>query len=321
MTSTTMNLSSRLPRVLLALMLAAAAAAAPVMVRAQAPGAPSDLPDRVSAVLVRFPSYSGPDRDAAAASFLALGEPGVLEACRRLAPSGTDDDSLVRYALHGAAVYAARAGAEPERAAFAAALLKALDAHPIGEAKAFLISQIQWVAKDDAVPGLAAYLGDPGLADPASRALVTIGGAKAEKALLAVLAGAPGAAPLPIIQALGTLRSRSAVPALLPIVRSADPAVREAVLNALAEIGDPSARAALESISLTLSGVDRIKAVERFLHFGERLIAAGDREGGRRIFRSVLANYTAPAENQVRSAALDFLGRDLGEAVLGLGEG
>ncbi len=316
MTGTTMKSKIRLSRAVLALLLAAAAAAAPANIRAQVPGAPADLSDRVGAVLLRFPSASGPDRDAAAAAFLALGEPGVLEACRRLAPAGTEDDSLVRYALHGATVYAARAGAESERAVFAAALLKALAVHPNAEAKAFLISQIQWVAHDDSVSALAAYLADPDLADPASRALVTIRGAKAEKALLTALTRSPGAAPLPVIQALGSLRSRPAVPALLALLRSSDPALREAVLNALAEIGDLSARPALEMIPLSLSGVERIKAAERFLRFGERLIANGEREGGRGIFRSILANYAAPSENQIRSAALDLLGRELGQAVL-----
>jgi HEAT repeat protein len=305
---------NRLSRLVLAVLLASLAA--PVFLRAQVPGVSSDLADRVSAALAKFPSFSGADRDAAAAAFLALGEPGLLEACRRLAPAGTDDDSLVRYALHGAAVYVTRAGAESERAAFAAALLKALEAHKNAEAKAFLISQIQLVAKDEAVPAMAACLADPDLADPAARALVTIGGAQAEKALLTALTKTPGAAPLPVIQALGSLGSRPAVPALLALAKGAEPHLREGVLNALAEIGDPSARAALEMIPLTLSGADRVRAAERFLRFGERLIANGGRAGGQEIFRALLASYTAPPENHVRSAALDLLGRDLGEAVL-----
>ena len=237
MTRTTMKSKVRASRTVLALLLAVLAA--PLIVRAQAPAASSDLPDRIDAVLLRFPSVSGPDRDAASAALLALGEPGVLEVCRRLAPAGTVDDSHVRYALHGAAVYAARAGAESERAAYAAALLKALDIHPQSEAKAFLISQIQWLAKDDAVPALAAYLSDPVLADPASRALATIGGAGAEKALLAALTKTAGAASIPVIQALGSLRSRPASPELLTLLRSSDPALREAAfattLSAAAE--------------------------------------------------------------------------------------
>ena len=293
-----------------------AALAAPVFLRAQVQAQAVDLPARVTAVLARFPSASGADRDAAAAAFLALGEPGILEACRRLVPAGTDDDSLVRYAVNGASVYATRAGAEAERALFAASLLKALEAHKNAEAKAFLISQIQWVAKDDAVAAIAAYLGDPALADPVSRALVTIGGAKAEKALLSALTQSPGAAPLPVIQALGALQSRVAASALLPLAQSADPALRASVLNALAEIGDPSARSALEMVPLTLSTAERITSAERFLRFGERLIANGDRENGLGIFRSLLTNSTAPGESHVRSAALTLLGRELGEAVL-----
>jgi hypothetical protein len=313
---TTMKIKIRLVPVFLAVVLAAASLSSTIFAQTQTPAASSDLPARVSAVLARFPSFSGADRDAAAAAFLALGESGVLEACRRLAPSGTDDDTLVRYALHGAAVYAARAGAESERASFAAALLKALAAHKDAEARAFLISQMQWVAKDDAVPALAGFLADPELADPAARALVTIGGVQAEKALLAALTRTPVSAPAPLVQALGALHSRPAVAALLPLAKAHDPALREAALNALADIGEPSARAVLEMISLTMSGADRIMAAERFLRFGQRLIANGERGGGMGIFRAILINYDAAAESHVRSAALDLLGREMGEVVL-----
>jgi HEAT repeat protein len=303
---------------ILALSIPASLAFAGPQVPAAAPAAvaASDLAARVSAVLERFPSASGVDRDAASAALLALGEPGVLEACRRLAPSGTDDDTLVRYALHGAAVYAARLGAEPERAAFAGALLKALETGRNAEVRAFLIGQIQLAAKDEAVPALAACLAEAELADPAARALVTIGGVKAEKALLTALTKTPGAAPLPVVQALGALRSRPAAASLLAAAKAADPALREALLDALADIGDVSARAALEAIPLTLSASGRIKAAERFLRFGGRLIANGDRDGGQAIFRALLTNYTSPGETQVRSAALDMLAGELGEAVL-----
>jgi HEAT repeat protein len=290
--------------------------AAPTLAPAQSAAAATDPVDRVSAVLARFPSFSGAERDSASAALLALGEPGILEACRRLAPAGTDDDSLVRYALHGATVYVTRAGAETERAAFAGSLIKALAAHPDAEAKAFLISQIQLIGRDEAVDSIALFLGRPELADPAARALVSIGGVKAEKALLAALTRSPGTAPLPVVQALGSLRCRAAVPALLSLAGSIDPALRSAVLTALAEIGDPSARPALEMIPLTLSGAERVRAAERFLRFGERLIAAGDRRSGLEIFRVLLANYTAPAESHVRSAALALLGRESGESIL-----
>ncbi|GEM_PF-5229486 len=166
------------PGILLAAILLAASAAG--LSAQTVPAVDPALQARLTAILSRFPAESGPVRDRASADLLALGEPGLQLACRSLVATGSADDSLVRYALHGAAVYAARAGAGAERTALASALAKALAAHPDVEAKAFLLSQLQLAGRDESVPAIAACLAQPGLADPASRALAAIGGVAAE---------------------------------------------------------------------------------------------------------------------------------------------
>ncbi|MCX6577325.1 MAG: hypothetical protein NTV82_13150, partial [Candidatus Aminicenantes bacterium] len=85
------------------------------------------LQAKVTDILARFPAQFPAEKDALAAGLLSLGPEGILETCRRLAPPGADDDSLVRYALDAAAVYASRAGAEKERRMFAEAVIEALD--------------------------------------------------------------------------------------------------------------------------------------------------------------------------------------------------
>ncbi|MDD8026930.1 MAG: DUF1080 domain-containing protein [Acidobacteriota bacterium] len=279
-------------------------------------GQASDTASRVSAVLAMFPSTSGPARDKAAAEFLALGEPGLLDACGRLSAAGVEDDSLVRYALHGAAVYAARSGAEAERQALSAVLVKALAAHPAVEAKAFLLGQLQLAGRDEAVPAIAACLADPSLADPAARALATIGGVAAEKALLEALAAASGEARLSAVQALGFMKSRAAAPALLARLAAADSVLRPAILTALAEIGDPAAQPALGTISLAVSSRDRLAAASLYLRFAERLIDNGRRDEGLGILRAIASGYTGAGESQVRSDALDRLTAVLGDAAL-----
>lgn len=291
-----------------------ASLAVPAVLLSQA--AESPLGVRVSEILTRFPAASGADRDKAAAELLALGEPALIEVGSRLAATAADDDSLVRYAIHGTVVYAARKGAEPERALLTGALVKALQNVKDAEPKAFLIGQLQLVGRDEAVAAIAGYLADPRLADPSSRALASIGGISAEKALLDALTGSPGAAPLPLIQALGVLRSRPAVPALLVLLKDAGPDLQTSIRSALAEIGDTAAQSALAVIPVTLSGRGRLASASLYLRFAERVIENGDRDLGRGIIRDILSGYTAIDESPVRSKALDLLGRETGEAVL-----
>ncbi len=291
-----------------------AALAVPAILLPQAAEAP--LPVRVSEIMTRFPAASGVDRDKAAAELMALGEPALLDLGSRLVETGAGDDSLVRYAIHGVAVYAARQGAEPERALLSGALVKALRSAKDAEPKAFLLSQLQLIGRDEAVSAIAEYLADPRLADPAARALSSIGGGAAEKALIGVLTSPLGAVPIPIIQALGVLRSRPAVPALLALLKDAGSELRASVLSSLAEIGDAAARSALETISVSLTGRERLAAASLYLRFAERVIENGDRDLGMKIIRDILSGYTATDESPVRSKALDLLGREMGEAVL-----
>jgi len=274
------------------------------------------LPPRSPRSWLNSPLTPGRPETRRQPALLALGEPGLLQACRGLAATGAADDSLVRYALHGAAVYAARAGAEPERAALASALVKGLAEQPAADAKAFLLSQLQLVGRDESVPAIAACLSMPALADPASRALATIGGVPAEKALIAALAAPGDAAVRPFVQALGFMKSRAAVMTLMARLETADPELRQPILAALAEIGDPGARPALDSLSLETAHPDRLAAASRYLRYAERLIDNGHRDLGLEILRAMTAGQTGAGESQIRSSALDRLVSTLGREAM-----
>lgn len=305
----------RFPGMVLAgLILAAFMTAAPAA-RAEAPAIAPQSPDiaaKVASILAKLPADSGPARDRAAAELLALGEPGLLQACRQLAATGAADDTAVRYALHAVAVSASRSGAERERSALASALIKGLAEQPAADAKAFLISQLQLVGRDESVPGIAACLASPGLADPASRALATIGGVPAEKALLEAISSLDSKAVRSFVQALGDMKSRAAVPALMGRLESADRELRPSILAALAEIGDPSSRAALEAVSLESSHPERQTAAGRYLRYAERLVENGHRDLGLEILRAMAAGRTGLGESQIRSSAVTRLVAVLG---------
>ncbi|MBM3294853.1 MAG: DUF1080 domain-containing protein, partial [Candidatus Aminicenantes bacterium] len=273
-------------------------------------------PDILGGLLRAFPAESGAARDAAAARLLALGPEAVSALCARLAAPGEADDSLVRFALDAAAVYAGRPGAEAERLGFSRSLVRALAEPRDAENAAFILSLLQRVGREEAVEAAAASLRRPGLAGPASRALAAIGGARAEKALVGALAEASGEAAVSVIQALGRLRSREAVKPLLSLASGEAASLRPAALDALAEIGDPAARSVLETISVTAAAEERERAGARLLRFAERLSETNHRREAEALCRAFVGNYSAPAESGIRAAALSLLVEMLGPGAL-----
>lgn len=267
---------------------------------------------KVTEILTKFPAQSPAEKDALAAELLSLGSDGIQETCRRLVAPGTGDDSLARYALDAAAVYASRAGAEKDRRVFAEAVIESLDQVRFSENKTFLISELQLAGKDESVKPLSKYLEDLRLCEPATRALVTIKTPKAEKALWKALEADSVVNPVALIKALGEFRSRAAVKKISVYAESRDEKLRQIALYALANIGDPASQAVLERIPVTASPYERTSAASLYLLYAQRLAESGRKEQAFKISHDLIRNFTAPGESQVRAAALTLLSRIVG---------
>jgi HEAT repeat protein len=274
------------------------------------------LAAKVSAVLVKFPAESAAGRDAAAAELLALGPEGLQSVCRRLAPPGKDDDSLARFALDAAAIYAARPGAENERLMFSREVLKVLKMPRETDVKAFLLGELQMVGKDEVVRPVSAFLADARLAGPAARVLAVVRNPEAERALIRALGSAPKGDAPSVVQALGDMRSAAAVKSLLPLASGKDADLKRAALAALANIGDPAAQPVLEKSTLIASSFERAQGASLYLLFARRLHESGRGESAARICRDFIANYSLPGESQVRAAALALLAEIQGPSIL-----
>jgi HEAT repeat protein len=274
------------------------------------------LQAKVTEILTKFPAQSPAEKDALAAELLSLGSDGIQETCRRLVAPGTGDDSLARYALDAAAVYASRAGAEKDRRVFAEAVIESLDQVRFSENKTFLISELQLAGKDESVKPLSKYLEDLRLCEPVARALVTIKTPKAEKALLKALEADSVVNPVALIKALGEFRSRAAVKKISVYAESRDEKTRQVALYALANIGDPASQALLENIPVTASSYERTSAASLYLLYAQRLTESGRKEQAFKISHDLIRNFTAPGESQVRAAALTLLSEIVGESVL-----
>ena len=84
-------------------------------------------------------------------------------------------------------IYASRPGADAERKVVAEALAKELAAEHSDELKTFVTRQLQLCGRVDDVPAIAELLGSDRLCEPATQALLAIGGKAAQQALKSAL--------------------------------------------------------------------------------------------------------------------------------------
>jgi len=263
-----------------------------------------DLKTRAAAIIDRFPADSAAARDALCAELIGLGPGALAETFARVLPAGAGNDAKARFAVNGLAVYVTRSGGETERLLFTKAALGALAAKPDKEVAAFLITQVQLAGKAEAAAPLAAHLGDETLAGPAAAALRTIGGREAARLLLKALDTAPPAARLPIVNALGEMRSLEAVKKLLSLAQGGDGPLRRAARAALANIGDPAADRALANVGVAASYEERKEAPALYLLFARRLAEVGKTSAALAAARSILGSYGSPAEGHLAAEAL-----------------
>ncbi len=194
-------------------------------------------------VLEQFPAADAEHLRAALADLNKSGEAGILELAAGLNQPG--DHSRAEYALWSYSAYVAKGNHTADRLRSSQAYQKALKASKDPDAQAFLITQLQLIGKDEAVPALATYLTNERLADPAARALLSINTPAARKAIATALPGSKGAAQLALLEAAGIMRIQSAQPVFLKLVKSPELNVRKLALHGLAHLGLPSAQPAL----------------------------------------------------------------------------
>ena len=245
---------------------------------------------------------------------LLAGGPAVVRELIGLVGDEFGDPAGVKpkYALHGLVMYASRPKADDERKMVAETLAAELKPDRSPELQAFLARQLQWCGRAEEVPAIARLLGDERLCEPATQALLAIGGKEAAAALRGALGGAQGRRRVTIVKALGRLRDRQSAPAARKAAGDANHDLRLVALYALGNIGDG------KGIDIVLDAADvkgrfeRSQAVDASLLLGRRLAAEGDTKGAERICRHFLTTRTAPEDVHDRCAALHDLAMSAG---------
>jgi len=214
-------------------------------------------------------------------------------------------------ALDAIAHYACRPGAEAERKAVNAELVKLIAPGQAEQARVKAFALLASTGQDDEVAAIAAQLKD---ADAKTRerargALERIPGKASLQALLAALPSATGDFRRDIIETLGHKRAPEAVEALLAEARTNDAATKLAAVDALARIGDPRGREAILAAVASLEGAPRKTATDDYLRLADNFAAAGDTQAAMSIYRSVLEQGKSDAP---RCAALVGVGKSGG---------
>ncbi len=268
---------------------------------------PSSIETKVLDIVHQFPAGTEMEKEKLCTDFFKLGEKGILYLLSMVAPPGQEDDSKVRFAINGLAVYAGQKGREQARLLLSESFVKALKKPGETNVKAFIIRQLQLVGKKEAVKPLSRFLSHSHLCGPAARALQTIHSHDSEKALLKAMSKVSVANRIIIINALAELESRQAAKKIASYADSENPGLRQAALFALANIGDPVSEAVLSHVRVSASNYERSKAPSLYLLFARRLAERGYERRSVRIAKGLLSHYSTPGEIHIACAALSLL--------------
>ena len=226
-------------------------------------------------------------------------EQTVNDLIPRLASPTVPDRFAPQMELQALAANAARPGAESERAALAAVLAaKAIDSAVPQPARVWIVRQIEYIGREEAIPALAMLLNgaDAELQECARRALERNPASGAAKPLRDALAKAePGVFKIGLIQSLGQRADSEAVPLIVACLDNGQ--VAPAALLALGKIGGPAAVKALwTAYEKAAPGAGDVLVVA-----ARRLMAQGDPKGAAAIYARL---YAAGAGSPLRPAAL-----------------
>ncbi|MBW7892442.1 MAG: DUF1080 domain-containing protein [Chitinophagaceae bacterium] len=259
---------------------------------------------KIADLLAKTPADDKAQLNINAESVANLGVDGLAELTGRL--NDRDDQTRIHFAINGFSFAASQPGKEEWRQMAVKAYGQALEKLSDNTSRQFVISQIEHVGKDDAVPYLQKYLHDEALSDAAARALATIHSDAANNALLQALSGVSGNAQRSVIQALGDTRFTGALSAITPLAKSADPNVAKVALYALAQIGDPSSLNVLKKAAAKSGyGYDVTDATYAYLSYLHQLVRTGQTSVAQKAASALLKKSSSRV--QTRSAALKIL--------------
>jgi HEAT repeat protein len=170
-------------------------------------------------------------------------------------------------------------------AAGAVAILQDSAATEFQKSKACM--RLAQVGTKDAVPALAALLGNERLSDYARFGLVPLPDPSVDLALRNALTTTKGQQRIGVVDSIGQRKDAGSIVALSKLLYSTDVALAEAAAAALGQIGGAQAVAALSAALAKTKGPVRNAAAAASLVAADGLVASGDRKGGLALYHAL----------------------------------
>lgn len=179
-------------------------------------------------------------------------------------------------------------------------LIAVLKSNASREAKAGACKQLARVGTKEAVPVLAALLGDEQLADMARYALESLPDPAVDEAFRAGMASLKGRPLVGVICSIGARRDTKASPLLAKRLQDADSDVAQAAARSLGRLGTAEAAKALQGALAGTTGAQQIAICEGLFRSAAALAAQGQPQQAIAIYDRLRA---LPGPQQVRAGA------------------
>jgi hypothetical protein len=264
----------------------------------------------IADVLAQLPAEKQASYNSLIKDLCSTGEEGVLILVKQLNAPGKGSNAQVEYALSGMSHYATGADQTAVRTQLENAYQKALDQAEDPEIKSFIIRQLAICGTDASIEKLARSLNDEKISGPAARAIASIGGEKAGKALLASLlrrSGTP-ATQRDVILALADVPADGVETILQGMLAADDADTKKVVFYTLSRIGT---KASLNNLAVAAEksgfALEKSGANEAYIRLIERVYAQGDTKEAEKAATDLLKKSTKAGKTGTRIAALKLL--------------
>jgi hypothetical protein len=243
---------------------------------------------KLVAILKDIPAADAASAGAAAEKLISGGAETINELVELVGQKfGDPAGATPKYALHAAVLYAGRPGDGKARKTVAEALAGQLGKDHSPELKAFIIRQLQFCGRAAEVSVLAKFLGDKRLCEPATQAMLAIGGEESAAALRGALGSAKGKLRAGLLNAVGRLKDKPSAPAARGLLADKERDVRIAAMYALGNIGDAESAGALIKAAGGADSFERTQAVDACLLLARSLAAGGDSANAAKTCRAI----------------------------------
>lgn len=259
----------------------------------------------IADVLAQMPAQNNSDSERFFSDLLSTGEEGIIQLSEMMTP-GKGDNALVEFALSGLVHFVSQPDKESQRLLVSKALMGAVRKSNNLDVMAFLISQLEIVGKDEAVPFLTSFVGNRRLNDPAIAALTAINTTQSKTALIQTLKeNRPVSVRKSIILSLGKMQSSEAEEIILPMLKIGNLELNEAIYYALGRGGSKISLPILAEAAKKVNyAFENTGATDNYLLLIQRLSKTGESKKMEKAADDLMNKSSKAKQYAVAAAAM-----------------